>query len=325
MRVLVTGGTGYLGRAIVSALARRGHEPVVFARAARAAVAAGLAGRGIDGDVRDAAALEAAAAGCEAICHTAALVSIWRRDRSEFDAINVGGLRNVLRCAERTGIRRLVYTSSFLARPPSDRPDGLLRGNDYQRTKLEAERVAAAACASGAPLVRLYPGVIYGPGVASEGNLVGRLVADHLRGRLPGIVGARRIWSFAFVHDVADAHVTALERGAPGSTYALGGENAPQLRAFELVRQRTGRALPRRIPLRLAWCLGALEELRARVTNSTPRLTRGAVDVLRHDWAMDSSAAIRALDYRITPLERGIAALLDSLSPSPAGASNLQP
>src|SRR5689334_18403049 len=88
MRVLVTGGTGYLGSAIVRALARAGHEPIVFARHPSAS---SLPGRFVSGDVRDTRTVTAAAADVDAICHTAALVAQWRRDPSEFDAINVGG------------------------------------------------------------------------------------------------------------------------------------------------------------------------------------------------------------------------------------------
>src|ERR1700736_4464473 len=96
MRVLVTGGTGYLGRAVVQALAARGHEPVVFARSA---TTSGLAGKLVDGDIRDRGALERAAATCSAICHMAALVSIWRRRAADFDDVNVGGLRHVIDAA----------------------------------------------------------------------------------------------------------------------------------------------------------------------------------------------------------------------------------
>ncbi len=98
MRVLVTGGTGYLGRAIVRAVADRGHEPVVFARHA---TRARLPGRAIDGDVRDRAAFEAAAHGVDALCHSAALVSVWRRDAREFDQINIGGLENAIAISAR--------------------------------------------------------------------------------------------------------------------------------------------------------------------------------------------------------------------------------
>jgi nucleoside-diphosphate-sugar epimerase len=80
------------------------------------------------------------------------------------------------------------------------------------------------------PIVSLLPGVIYGPGAATEGNLVGRLVRDHLEGRLPGVIGADRQWSFSYVDDVAAAHVGALTRGERGGEYLIGGENAPQMR-----------------------------------------------------------------------------------------------
>ncbi|MGE5815477.1 MAG: NAD-dependent epimerase/dehydratase family protein [Acidobacteriota bacterium] len=300
MRVLLTGGSGYLGREIARALARRGHEAIIFARSAEAAVRDGVPGIACPGDVRDAAALDRAASGCDAICHTAAMVTLWRRDRTEFDAVNVGGLTNAIDVACKRRLHRVVYTSSFLALPPSDaRSSGT--GNDYQRTKRAAERAADEAIRRGAPIVRLYPGVIYGPGAATEGNLVPRLLADHVAGRRPGIIGGDHIWSFAFVGDVADAHVTALEKARINSAYQLGGENLPQRRIFELLREDTGRPLPRHLPAWLGRLAGRMEELRARTTNTTPRLTRGTVEIFEHDWAMDSSAAIRDLDYRITP------------------------
>lgn len=309
MRVLLTGGTGYLGREIARALARRGHEPVIFARSAREAVRDGVPGIAVPGDVRDAAALERAAQGCEAVCHTAAMVTVWRRNRREFDEVNVDGLRNAIAAATAHRARRVLYTSSFLALPPSD-TGRFGEGNDYQRTKRAADRAADEARASGVPLVKLYPGVIYGEGVATEGNLVHRLVADHVRGRLPGIIGADRIWSFAFVRDVAEAHVSALERTSIGLAYYLGGDNLPQIRVFELLRDATGQPLPRRLPAWLGRLAGSMEELRARFTNTTPLLTRGTVEIFEHDWAMDSSAAIREIDYHITPLAEGFRSVL---------------
>ncbi|HEV3140575.1 MAG TPA: NAD-dependent epimerase/dehydratase family protein [Vicinamibacterales bacterium] len=309
MRILVTGGTGYLGGAIVAALARRGHDLVIFARTA---TRAGLPGTPIDGDIRDAAAVDRAAEGCDAISHSAALVSIWRRRRQDFDDVNVGGLRNVIAAARRHKTPRIVYTSSFLALPPRDR-DAPVAANDYSRTKILADRAAAEEIQSGAPIIRVYPGVVYGPGSFTEGNLVGRLIADHLRRKLPGLVGPEHPWSYAFVADVAEGHCAALERGADGARYALGGENAPQRRVFEIVRDATGRAMPMRIPFPVADALGALEELRVNLFGGTPLITRGAVEIFRHDWSLDSSDATRALGYRITPLADGIRRTLASI------------
>lgn len=302
MRVLVTGGTGYLGRAVVRALVAHGHELVVFARRASAS---GIRATCVDGDVRDRAAVERAAVGCDAVCHMAALVSIWRRRSRDFDEVNIGGLVNVLEASRSAGVHKFVYTSSFLALPPADRTVPL-SANDYQRTKIAADRIVDDMVRRGAPIVTLYPGVVYGPGAMTEGNLVGKLIADQVRGKVPGMVGPEHRWSYAYVDDVADAHLAAIERAEPGSRYTVGGENATQRRLFEIVREITGRPVPPRIPFPVASAMAAAEELRAHMTGTLPRMTRGVVEIFHHDWALDSSAAMAALGYRITPLASGV-------------------
>ena len=309
MRVLVTGGTGYLGAAIVRGLAARGHTPVVFARRASAAALPGIA---IDGDVRDLPALRSAADGADAVIHAAALVSLWRTRRADFHEINVGGLHNVLDTTRALGITRLVYTSSFLALPPANR-SAPLDANDYMRTKREARDVAVAAARNGAPIVILYPGVIYGPGAATEGNLVGRLLRDHLEGRLPGVIGGDHVWSFAYVDDVAAAHVMAMQTPHANGEYTLGGENVPQIRAFEIATALAGARMPRRIPTPVAYAGAALYEIRTRLTARAPVLTRAAVEIFLHDWPLNSDRSIRELSYRVTPLAEGIRAALQSL------------
>ena len=115
-------------------------------------------GETFDGDVRDAAALARAAAGCDAICHSAALVSVWRKRREDFDDVNVGGLRHVLDAARAAGIGRIVYTSSFLALPPA----GAVDAGPLERLPADEGRWPTSwpsrAVADGAPLIRVYPG-----------------------------------------------------------------------------------------------------------------------------------------------------------------------
>jgi NAD+-dependent farnesol dehydrogenase len=316
MKVLVTGGTGYLGRAVVRALAGRGHQLVIFARSASRS---GLPGALVDGDVRERDALERAAAGCDAISHSAALVSIWRRRPADFDDVNVGGLRNVLAVAHRRQIPRVLYTSSFVALPPRGRSSPI-EANDYQRTKVAADREADTAVRDGAPIVRVYPGVVYGPGAFTEGNLVGRLIADHLKHKLPGLIGPEQPWSYSYVDDVAAGHCAALERGAIGGRYALGGENATQQHVFEIVHRLTGRRTPARIPFPVATTLAIAEELRVSLFGGTPLVTRGAVEIFRHDWSLDSSDAVRELGYTMTSLDDGLARTVASIRP-PASSS----
>ena len=312
MNVLITGATGFLGSALVRAFAKAGHSPVVFARRA---TSSGLPGKLIDGDVRDRAALERAASGVDAICHAAALVSIWRPRPSDFEAVNVTGLEHALGVCRARRISRFIYTSSFLALPPAGH-DGPLAANDYQRTKVIALKVARRAAADGLPVISLIPGVIYGPGPVTEGNLVGRMIRDHLNNRLPGIIGARKTWSFTHLDDVAAAHVAALSKGTAGGEYPVGGENRPQLAVFELLREWTGRALPRSVPFPVAKLLGRLEEARARLTGRTPLLTAGTVDILRQDWPLDSRQSQPTLGFPMTPLEIGLKATLESLEPA---------
>jgi nucleoside-diphosphate-sugar epimerase len=308
MRVLVTGGTGYLGSAIVRALARRDHEPVVFARHASAAR---LPGTPIDGDIRDRAAVLRAVDGADAVCHAAALVSVWRPSAADFDDVNVEGLRAILDACRAHATPRIVYTSSFLARPPQGSATPL-SANDYQRTKVLALDAARRAAADGMPIVTLVPGVIYGPGTRTEGDLVGRMIDDHRAGRLPGLIGADRTWSFAYIDDVAEAHVSALTQGLPGREYALGGENVPQMRAFEIVRAKVGGRLPRRVPPAIASLAAALAEARTAIFGTPPLLTRGVVTILQQDWPLDSRPAVEALSYGQTPLESGLGRMLAS-------------
>lgn len=308
MRVLVTGGTGYLGSAIVRALHAQRLHPVVFARRA---TASGLPGTLVDGDVRDRAAVRRAVEGSDAIIHAAALVSVWRKRVQDFDEVNVQGLSEVLSAAREERGRHVVYTSSFLALPPRGHAVPL-EANDYQRTKVGALQRARDAAAT-QPITVLFPGVVYGPGLQTEGNLVGRLIADHLRGHLPGLVGADRPWSYAYVDDVAAAHVTAVQRAVLGE-FILGGDNAPQMRVFELVRDARGVGLPRRIPFLLARVAAALEEGRARLTGRPPLLTRGIVEIFRYDWSLDSDRSIRELSYRVRALSDGIIRTLASIA-----------
>ena len=316
MRVLVTGGTGYLGGAIVRALTRRDDEVIVFSRHASAPSRDTRERRVtyVAGDIRDRGAIDRAARGVDAFIHLAALVSIWRPRATDFDDVNVGGLRHVIEVCRSQRIRRLLYTSSFLALPPAG-GDEPIRANDYQRTKVAARQVARTAAADGAPIVMLYPGVIYGPGAATEGNLVGRLVRDHLAGRLPGVIGADRIWCFAFIDDVVAAHLRALADAPDGEEIAIGGENAPQMRLFEILREWRGLALPRRIPSVVAYAAGGLDEVRARLTGRSPTLTRGVVTIFSHDWPLDTARTAALLGSRPTPLADGMRTIVGPDAP----------
>jgi nucleoside-diphosphate-sugar epimerase len=321
MKVLLTGGTGFLGKNVARALVARGHEVRLLAR--EGSNLTGLpAGDIVRGDVCDAASLRRAAEGCQAILHMAALVKMWVPEREVFDRVNVEGLRAALAASEAVGAR-LVYTSSFMAIGPTGaqpadesqiHPGHSFR-NDYERTKAHADVVAREAAAAGRDVVLLYPGVVYGPGDRTAGNIVVNMIADHLRGRFPGIIGpGDRLWSYAFVEDVAAGHVDALEKGRAGERYLLAGENVSMNDFFRLLAEASGVPAPRRhIPYAAAGALGWMLYAWAELTGMEPLLTHEVVGVFREHWSYTSAKAQRDLGYRTTPLRDGLRRTLDWL------------
>lgn len=184
--------------------------------------------------------------------------------------------------------------------------------NSYERTKTLADRQARRAIAAGQDVVVVYPGVIYGPGEMTEGNLVVRHVLDLLHRRLPALLGSPdRRWCHVFVDDVARGVGLALERARPGARYVLGGENTRLSDFYQLVEELSGVPVPRRrLPDGLAKTIGAAQKGWARLRGTTPALTPDLVDVYRHDWAYSSARAEAELGYTHRPLRDGLAATL---------------
>jgi farnesol dehydrogenase len=320
--ILLTGGTGYLGRWILRALRARGREVRLLAR--EPAGCGDLAGPGVEvvrGDVTDRASVEAACRGAGAVVHAAATVSSWEKDASLFERVNVEGLRTCALAAQAAGAAPFLFVSSIFVLGPTDGITGdeslpVSAGRefhtDYERTKTLAELEARERAERGLPLVTVYPGVLYGPGPARQANLVTALVLEAAAGRLRGLPGggARR-WCFTPVEDAGEGVARALEAGRPGDRFVLGGENATLREFFDLVAAKGGPSVPRRsIPHAALAAAGLLGEVVARMGGPRPRITRGAAGMFRHDWAFTSRRAERALGWKPRPLPEGVEGLL---------------
>ncbi len=326
MKILITGATGYLGAHVAARLAA-GHAVQALVRPGKESrLPPGC--RPVAGDVLDPASIERALDGCEAVVHMAALVKMWARDRGGFDRVNVEGLAAVLRAAEKSSVRRVLYTSTIAALGPTgpetvdethERTEFDFR-TDYERSKWVAEKVAVERARGGAPLVIVYPGVVYGPGAPTQGNLLDQLLREYLAGRLKTRLGRRptRI-CYAFVDDVAEGHLLALERGVAGRGYILGGENVTQDELFTLLHELTGIPPPRRaIPFWMAEAAGRGQRAWARMGGAPPAFTDGAIATFRYHWAYSSSRAIGEIGYRVTALREGLRRTLQALRREPA-------
>jgi len=315
LKLLVTGVTGYLGGQVAARLASAGHDVRGLARNGSNWTDGPSGAEVVVGDVLDPASLRRAVSGCDSIVHCAAMVKNWAKDKTEFDRVNVGGLRHVLDAAKAANAR-VFYTSSFIALGPTDgavfdedtpRAPGAPH-NDYERTKLAADRVAREAAAAGFPIVRLYPGVVYGPGAITGGNHVVKNLILHARGKVPGFLGAGdRRMSFAYVEDVASGFAAALERAKDGSGYILGGDNKTLVDLFQAFQAATGIAPPRlKIPYGVARTVGRLQRWGAELFGVEPELTDEIVRIYAREWAYTSRRAEAELGYSITPLDVGV-------------------
>jgi dihydroflavonol-4-reductase len=306
--VFVTGGTGFLGKAIVEGLVAAGRPVRALARSDAAVEAlAALGAEPVRGDLLDRASLEAGVAGCEVAYHVAGANAFCLPDPSPLYEANVAGSRAVVLAAVAAGVRRLVYTSSAAtlgeARGSVGNEDAAHRGwflSHYERSKYEAERaVLDAARETELEVVCVNPASVQGPGRTGG---TARLLLGYLNGTLRSAVDTRL--SIVDIADCTRGHLLAEERGAPGERYVLCGASLTVREGLELLGRVTGLdEQPRFLPPRLALLLAGGVEAVGRVRRGKPSVCREMVRTLLHGHTYDGSKAARELGLAYTPLE----------------------
>ncbi|RJO67559.1 MAG: NAD-dependent epimerase/dehydratase family protein [Myxococcales bacterium] len=254
MKILVTGVTGFTGGHVGRALAKRGHAVRALVR--REEDAARVREAGIEvalGDLRDAGAVERAVEGVELVYHIAAAFRVAGQPDGFYRDVNVGGTRNVLNAARKHTVRRVVYCSTVgvhgeVGREPVDESAPFNPGDIYQRTKVEAEQLAAAAFAHDLPGVIFRPGGIYGPG---DTRFL-KLFRAVYRGRFVMLGSGEVHYQLVYIDDLVEGILLCGQRdNAPGNVYILTGEPVITLNQFvRYVADAVGVKPPRwRVPL----------------------------------------------------------------------------
>ncbi|XP_023728494.1 uncharacterized protein LOC111876194 [Lactuca sativa] len=326
MKVLVTGASGFLGGRLCHALLRRGHSVRAFVRrtsdlSSLPTLSDGVPLELVYGDVTDYPSLLAACSGCHVVFHAAAIVESWLPDLSKFISVNVGGLKNVLRAYKETDtIEKIIYTSSFFALGSTDgytadetrMHSAKFFCSEYEKSKTIADNIGLEAAKEGVPIVAVCPGIIYGPGKITAGNVVARLMVERFNGRMPGYIGdGKERFSFTYVEDVVNGHILALDKGQPGQRYLLTGENASFTQVFDIVATITNTKRPSlRIPLFLMLVYAWLLVLFSKITGQPPLISPPAVCVMRHQWAYSCEKAKRELGYKPRSLKEGLEEIL---------------
>jgi 2-alkyl-3-oxoalkanoate reductase len=223
VKAVVTGGGGFLGRALVSGLLAKGHEVVALGRCDYPELAV-LGARTVRADVLDRAALREAFSGQDVVFHAAAKAGVWG-PRETYLSTNVRGTENVVAACRAALVRGLVYTSSpsvvFDGRDHEGASNDLPYPPRYQaaypETKAAAERLVLAANDPDLATVALRPHLIWGP---RDPHLLPRLIARAEQGRLRIVGDGRNQVSVTYVENAAEAHLRAAERLHPGAPCA---------------------------------------------------------------------------------------------------------
>ncbi|HEX7759232.1 MAG TPA: hopanoid-associated sugar epimerase [Caulobacteraceae bacterium] len=319
-RVLVTGASGFVGGAVLRALAGRGLKLRILARpssptrnfeAADCEVALG--------DMTDRASLDRAMAGVDHLFHVAADYRLWAPDPAQIIRANVAGTEAVMRAALAAGVRRIVYTSSVATLRAGDADtvvDETAPLNDgeaigaYKQSKVAAERVVEALIAEhGLPAVIVNPSTPIGPGDVRP-TPTGQMVVEAATGRIPAFVDTGL--NLVHVDDVAAGHLLAHAKGKVGERYILGGQDASLRDFLAQIARLTGRKAPTlALPRGPLYPLAFAAEAVARLTGKEPLLTRDALKMASHHMFFTSAKAERELGYHARPY---VEALQDALT-----------
>jgi nucleoside-diphosphate-sugar epimerase len=304
MKILVTGGTGFTGTALVQRLLKEGHSVVAldYKEGLQCDVLRSHGAEVLIGSVTDAAAVERSMKGVEFVFHLAAAFRELNVPNSFYDEVNVEGTRIVLHAARRAGVRKFVYCSTCgvhgnVDHPPADEDAPIRPADYYQRTKYEAEPLVKRE-AGEMEVVILRPAAIYGPGDPERFFMIFKRVA---KGTFPMFGSGRTLYHPLYIDNLVDAFLLCMPPGVGnGREYLIADEKYYPIE--EIVRAAS-RALdvPVRIPhypVLPVVALGHVIEKFCRPFGLTPPIFPRRVDWYRQNRAFDISRARRELGYR---------------------------
>jgi dihydroflavonol-4-reductase len=308
-RILVTGGNGFIGKHLVSALVALGREVRVLDLQAPFRALSKV--EYVKGSVLDRDLVHRAMDGVDEVYHLAGLPGMWLPRKDDFHTVNYGGTETVIETARKRGVKRFLHCSTesilFRASQSNDAPahDALLPDDmpgPYTRSKMLAERYAMQATASGYPVVIGCPTMPIGPhdhNVTPPTAMLRHFLSPRLQLYLDFVV------NLVDVRDVATGLILAMERGQAGHRYILGGESIALKQVLRIMADISGRRPPRlAINGRLAGTAAAILEFVAdRVTRRPPSGTAEGVRIALRAEALSIEKAQRELGYAPSPVE----------------------
>lgn len=315
MKLLITGGTGFIGIPLVIKLHESGHELKLLVRENSDIFPFEKLSNieYVHGDIQDIESLRTAANDVDAIYHLAAYTGISAKKKSLYYDVNVKGTENVANLALENNIK-LIYVSSFTAlgpTPPEPVDESYEKEQfymEYERSKFQAKKLVKALIPKGLKVVIFYPGIVFGPG---DFNIFGRMLYDVMRGKIlplgvcPG--EGSSMTCLSYVNDLADIFTKVLDRDdILGEDFIVGGDIIPFREYLDLIaeisRGKKAKKLPFWITIVYAWLL----EVMAKFNKKVPYLTRPTLRAIKYHRSYSSQKAIEQIGYKITPIKEAL-------------------
>ena len=321
-RVVILGGTGFIGLNIARHLQERGRQVAVFSRPRSPGLrfAGEFAPPVVYGNLENPASLQTAFREAEAVVHAAGYYPTYIFGRKRQLEAARRQMRNVIAAARTAGVSRIVYISSLATLGPPDFPGQLVDESTpleppgypalYHQIKYAMEREFLLACQSGLPGIVLVPTGVFGP--YDHKPTSGRIVLDLLRGRLPVFVEGRI--NVVDVRDLAAVVGSALAEGRTGERYIVANWNGMLSEFLAAAAQLSGRRAPRfTVPLVLARVAACASEWISRdlLRRNAPFLPVTALDLLRFSWFVSNDKIRREFGFTPRPLRETLQDTID--------------
>jgi dihydroflavonol-4-reductase len=312
-KVFVTGGTGFVGANLVRLLLAEGYKVKALVRPnSNLNNLQNLEVELVTGNLND-ADLDIKMQGCEVLFHVAAHYSLWHKDKDLLYKTNVLGTKNILNCAKKAGIKRIVYTSSVAA--IGVRKDDKIADENYQspvenlisnykKSKYYAEQEVLKAVNFGQDIVIVNPTTPIGA-YDIKPTPTGEIIVRFLTGKMPAYVNTGL--NFIDVKDVAKGHILALEKGKKGERYILGNQNLFLKDFLDKLALITGLKSPTiTLPLWIPLTVAFFDEFILTKFGKSPSIPFDGVKMSQQIMFYNSTKAIQELGLSQSPIDNAI-------------------
>jgi nucleoside-diphosphate-sugar epimerase len=317
MKIMLTGGTGFIGSYVLKFLLEEGFKVNALVRdSSKLSSKNHSALKIFEGDLSNVNTVNNSLRGCDVVIHLAALVRTKADNPNEFFNTNFKGTENLLMAAKQNEVKKFVFTSSlsahsiipgsFVTEESLHKPEKYF--SKYAETKGLAEELVVSYGKEGLPYIITYPQRMFGIGPLTDANGATKALQLYLKNKLPFLIDSgNQLASWSFVEDVARGIISSATRNILNEKYILGGENKTLHDVYKMADRISGKNhFKINLKSSTALSLASVIEKSAKVLGKNPLITREWLSYILDSQKVSSEKAVKELNYKITPIENAI-------------------